>query len=475
MLFDKVLLVAPYAPGRFFGGVRPPVGIGYIEEFLNVSGIKTSMLDMTVGSGVNQIIRRIKRDNCKLVGFTIMTYQYRHSFSLIARLKRALPEIKIVVGGPHICVCAESAMRTFPEVDYAISGEGEIAMKKLCAGEDPANIPGMHYRSGSAIAISGVASVIEDLDMLPFPRYRSLDVRNYTDEIEISTSRGCPHKCIFCTVNSILGNHIRYRSAASVLDELEYWYERGIRKFQFGDDNLIANHARLTEICDGIKMRHLTGLVLRCGQGIRADLLTRQVLETMRAAGFKHLGIGVESSSDKVLQALKKGTTIAKIEAGVSLACEMGFDVTLLFVIGSPGETFRDIEDSIKFAKKYPVMKAFFFNLIPFPGTELFEWVNKNKLLLAPYDELINRADELKLRSKPFFYTKELSEKERIRALKITERVSKDIQVNTIKRKLSRFGPIAGLLSQVGRFDAFERLFVRNRIFRKITDLFFFG
>ena len=99
----------------------------------------------------------------------------------------------------------------------------------------------------------------------------------------------------------------------------------------------------------------------------------------MKRAGFKHLGIGVESADDEILKVIKKNETLEEIENGIRLACELDFDVSLLFIVGSPKETMADVKKSMELAKKYPVMKAFFFNLIPFPGTELYEYVLTHK------------------------------------------------------------------------------------------------
>ena len=152
----------------------------------------------------------------------------------------------------------------------------------------------------------------------------------------------------------------------------------------------------------------------------------------------------------------------------------MGFDVSLLFVVGTPGETPEDVECSILLAEKYPVLKAFFFNLIPFPGTPLFRWVEEHDRFVAPYDDLINRKDELKLRALPFFETDEMSYKDRVLALARTERVSKRIQVRAMERKLSRWGFVGWIIAQCARYDSIERRFIANRFLRAVLDSFVF-
>jgi anaerobic magnesium-protoporphyrin IX monomethyl ester cyclase len=361
-----------------------------------------------------------------------------------------------------------------PAADFAVVGEGEIPMRDLCLGSPLDGIPGLLYRSNGAILSGGPPRLVQDLDSLPFPRFASYPLDRYTDEIEIVTSRGCPHGCIFCAVSNIMGRGLRYRSPRSVGDEIEYFYRRGVRSFQFGDDNFLADRSRVLAILGEIRARNLDDLLLRCGQGIRADLLDREILVEMKQAGFRHLGIGVESASDRVLAVIGKHETVDRIEHGIALACELGFDVSLFFVVGTPTETPADVERSVALARKYPVMKAFFFNLVPFPGTRLYDWVSRHRAMVAPYEELMNRADELKLRTKPFFATADMTEAERIAALRMTERASKEIQVRALRRKLSRLGPLGTLIAQAARFDVAERLFVRHRRLRRFLDRLMF-
>jgi anaerobic magnesium-protoporphyrin IX monomethyl ester cyclase len=474
MGFRRVLLVTPFSPGRFFGGIRPPVGMGYIEEYLASNGVTTSSCDMSAGLRFRHLHRKIAQFRPDLIGFTVMSYQFRHTYAVISRVKQSFPGILIVAGGPHVSAVEGSVLTQCPAIDLAVVGEGEEALLRVCRGEDHDAIGGLLYRGAGRIANGGPVHAIEDLNLLPFPRYPSYDLSIYP-EIEISTSRGCPHPCIFCAVSTIMGKKIRYRSTSNVVDEIAYFYHtHGKRTFQVGDDNFLADRDRIIALCEEIVRRKFEGIILRCGQGIRGDLIERDVLEAMKRAGFRHLGIGVESGSDPVLASIRKGESVERIERGIALACELGFEVSLLFVLGTPGETVDDVEASIRLAEKYPVMKAFFFNLIPFPGTQLHRWVEERKAFLAPFDELINRRDELKLRSAPFFETAELNAADRRKAMRRTERVSKGIQVKAMERRLARWGSAGKIAAQAARFDFLERRAISIPIIRRILDRLIF-
>lgn len=474
MRYAKALFVTPDYPGRYFGGVRPPVGPGYVEEFVAANGVATDAVDLNV-DGKRRLDRKIREFRPDVLGFTMMTYQYLSTFEIIADLKRRFPAIPVVVGGPHVSAVEAEVLSQCPVLDHAVAGEGELAMRDLCLGRPLEEISGLHSRVQGEIRSGPPRQFPADLDQFPFPRFRSYSLERYTNEVEISTSRGCPHKCIFCSVPNHMGHAIRYRSATNVGDELKYFYDRGVRSFQIGDDNLLANRRRIRELFDHIEERRFEGAVIRCGQGIRADLLSEDMLVRMKRAGFKQLGIGVESGSDRVLEVVCKHLKVKQVDEAVARACALGFDVTLMFVVGTPGETLQDVKKSIELAKKHPVMKAHFFNLIPFPGTELNRWVNDNAALLGHFDNLFNRVDEWKLRAKPFFETPEMPERDRIEAHRLTTQASREIQVRTLERKLARWGPLGKIAAQVGRFNAVERLFVRHRRFRSFLDRIIFN
>ncbi len=474
MRFDRVLLVTPSLPGHFFGGIRPPVGMGYLNEYLKTHGVVTDVLDMTMGHGKRNLLNRIREFRPGLIGYTVHTYQFGHAYALLEDVKKRFPSIASVVGGPHVSALRSEVLNQSQGIDYAIEGEGEKALYGLCSGDPLDDVPGLSFRSDGK-AVQGRPRVYSpNLDEFPFPRYEQYHPERYA-EIEIVTSRGCPYPCIFCSVPTIMGNRVRYRSVESVVEEIAYFAHRyGRRIFQFGDDNLLADKDRIYRLVDVLASRNLKGLTLRCGQGIRADFLDKDILAAMKRAGFRHIGIGVESGSDRVLKVIRKGESLEKIDRAIALACEMGFDVSLLFIVGTPGETVEDVERSIALAQKHPVMKAFFFNLVPFPATPIHDWVIRNNAQLAPLDELFNRRNELKLRSEPFFATQELSAAERVRLCKITNRVSADIRVKALERKLSVFGVLGVVAAQFARSNILERHILRNRILNRYLHLLVF-
>jgi radical SAM superfamily enzyme YgiQ (UPF0313 family) len=354
-------------------------------------------------------------------------------------------------------------LEEYNQVDFAFMGEAEYSLISFFNGEGHGSIPGLIYRNESEV-LSPVPFIRSDiLDEISWPRYEKFELKKYANEMGIISSRGCPYSCVFCSVGLTLGKKVRVRSVENIGDEMQYWYEKGKRLFNFLDDNFTFYKERVFSICDEIEKRNLKGLILRASNGLRADRLDREMLSRMKQVGFKSFGIGVEAGNNNILKILRKDETIEQIENTIKLCCDMGFEISLFFVYGTPGETVEDIEDSIMIAKRYPVFKSDFYNLIPFPGTKLWEWVEKNKAWTDDPMDLLNSMDKnlrfSKKAGKPFFTTKELSADDRSKLAVKLRKVTLDVQRKGIERLFSKFRllkyPIAYFVSTM----FFQRLF----------------
>lgn len=165
-------------------------------------------------------------------------------------------------------------------------------------------------------------------------------------------------------------------------------------------------------------------LTLNMPNGVRADRVDLEMLQKMKRSGFRKIAFGVEGGNDHVLTLLRKGERMETIERSIRQACEVGLDVILFFLIGTPGESMEDIEDSFKLAQKYPVAGINFYNLIPFPRTELFEMVQREGWLLKKPEEYLSSASQFA--NEPCFFTPELSIEDRQKAFRRAKQISLD-------------------------------------------------
>jgi radical SAM superfamily enzyme YgiQ (UPF0313 family) len=167
------------------------------------------------------------------------------------------------------------------------------------------------------------------------------------------------------------------------------------------------------------------------------------MLARMRQVGFTTVCFGVESASDKVLTAIQKGETAATIEKAIKDACEVGMDVGLFFMVGNPTETAQDVELSMQLALKYPIRNANFYNIIPFPKTVLYDYVDKNNLWLKDKNTYLNTTAHF---DDPIFETPEFPKEERIKMLRKTLSCEREIRKRDTVRKLKpKIGPLANV------------------------------
>lgn len=467
MKYKRVLLVNPPSSGEW-KGFRPHIGLGYIAQTLFQYGIEYRVLDMNLGYKFKHLQKKINTFKPDLVGMSLLTLEYKKFYKLISMVKKINPGIKIAVGGPHVTIMKEEVMKECAAIDYAVLYEGEETLIELCKGElSEDKIKGLMSRKNGYISYPGDRGFLMDLDKLPFPRYENFELKKYIPEVEIYSSRGCPHKCIFCP-NRLLSPIFRARSPVHVVDEIEYWYKKGFRQFNFDDDNFNRDKDRVYKICDEIEKRNLKNLFLRCSNGIRADKVDRPLLERMKEVGFHYIAFGADAGNNKMLELVKKGETIEDIEQALKHSYELGYDLKLLFVVGTPGETREDIEDKVRLSMKYPLNDVHFYNIIPYPGTELYEWIEKNDRFLKKPEDYLNDVTFCEIN--PIFDTPELPAKERIEVFKYLERVRRQIHKKAARRVLKNIPLLSFFAEKIISTDLFLKLFFQSFALRAFID-----
>src|SRR3989338_5068906 len=192
---------------------------------------------MKLGYPENEILDKIGIQQYDCVGLTVYTVGHKKFFNLLGAVKERYPYVKTIVGGPHITILGRQVLEEYSQIDFAIMGEAEYSFIQFCKGEDYSRIPGLIYRNGSEVLSSMPFVRPGNLDDISWPRYEKCELEKYANEMGVITSRGCPYPCIFCSVGLTLGKKVRTRSVENIGDELEYWYSKGKRIFNFLDDN----------------------------------------------------------------------------------------------------------------------------------------------------------------------------------------------------------------------------------------------
>lgn len=352
-------------------GVSPSLGILYIAAFLRNHGHEVSVIDCQVdGLTYAQMARRVMELNPDLIGITVMTFTLLDVREAIHAI-RSVCDIPIMVGGPHPTIYPEETMFSL-KPDYVVVGEGEYATLDLLN----------NFPSNQKIWKSD--KFIEDLDELPFPardltpipKYYSVLAEN-TPTTTMFSSRGCPFFCLYCD-RPALGKRFRSMSAKRTVDEMEECVKLGIKEIFFYDDTFTVSKKRVIDICQEILDRDLD---IHWDIRARVNTVDEQMLELMKDAGCTRIHFGVESAQPHILKNLNKGITREQVITAFKLCRKYGIKSLAYFMIGNPGETHRDIEETVKFAQKLEPDYMQCTILTPFPATKLYKDALSQKMI----------------------------------------------------------------------------------------------
>ncbi|HET6430582.1 MAG TPA: radical SAM protein [Phycisphaerae bacterium] len=377
------------------GGAQIPLNLCYLAAYVRRQrpGVEVRILDAEAeGLRHEQTVERAAGFAPDLVGITANTCVFDSVIDLTALLKRRMPSAKVVLGGSHPTALPE---RTLAEcqADFLVLGEGEITLNELAGrlAEGPngwGDIAGLAFRDAEGKAVvNAPRPLIEDLDSLPMPARDLVDNSLYypppTKNVSsgrstlISTSRGCPFHCGFCSANTVwMSRRIRSRSAGNLVEEMAECVGRyGIASFNFADEFFTADKARVLAICELIRQR---GLEVTWVCSARAQKLDRQTLQAMKAAGCRELSFGIESGSPEILQRMDKRIDLEEAKSVISAANALGIRTHAGFIIGYPGETAETVRQTVRVAKWLDVDIAAFWIASPLPGSRLWEEANAN-------------------------------------------------------------------------------------------------
>lgn len=379
----KILLL--YPPSRIQYHQSCPMGIQLLASVLEKHGYEVILLDANAAKGKmdsRQIIEFACRVQPDVIGMTLLTPMIREAYTLARSLKKH--RFKLLAGGPHATLMPEETVQQ--GFDAAVVGEGETVIHEA-AQALMGNIPkdqvlGWVYRDEQNNAVmTAPRPFITDLDTVPLPAYHMVDPALYGGRVDgvlhgnIFSSRGCTAKCSFCS-GQLFGKRFRFRSAQSILNEIEYLHTTfGTSEFHFVDDAMTLHKKRLREFCDGLKQRNL-----KIGWTImtRIDAVDEDFLSAIKDAGCSQIDYGVESGQPVTLRKIHKPHTVDMVRKVIPMTARVGITPNVFFILGFPWEDVAALDDSLQLMKElapnvgsfHPAVASI---LIPFPGTEIYE------------------------------------------------------------------------------------------------------
>lgn len=368
----------------------PPLGIAYIAAVLEDNGINAVIIDQYAERMSNHtFIDTVIKNEPDIVAFSCLTPTIKNVSVLVKQIKALNPGIKIILGNIHPTIFASELLRE-GFADIVVRGEGEYAMPEVVLALEKKislkGIKGISFIENNTICHNPDRQPIDDLDQIPYPAWHLLDLEKYDcypmlglkkkKFLPILASRGCPYRCIFCAQEKI-HTKIRYRKVSGIIDEIEFMHKKyNIDCFVFNDPFFPFSIQQGLEFCDELINRGLHKKIIWIAES-RVDKVNLELLKAMKNSGAYLIMYGFEVGTQKTLDALKKESSLGQSLEAMRLTKKAGLHTLGLFMLGTPGETRRDCEETIRFSKKLDCTIAKFNIVVPYPGTYLFEKYRK--------------------------------------------------------------------------------------------------
>ena len=379
----KVLLInAPFP--KYTQGYEPPIHIAYLAAYLKEQGYEVDIVDAGLRSGAQQVVADADRGD--LAAIYVDIHNIFDADEIAKVLKERDGDIKVAVWGNLPTALPKRVLAENPYIDFAIKREPELTLAEIagrCA--DGSGFDGV---SGCAARIDGEVvefddrPLIDDLDALPDADRELLAAKNsyppFIGPLEgyVLTSRGCPHRCNFCS--ALLHGRFRRRSPGRVVDEIERVVERfGTDRFVFRDYTM-APRSHILGICDEIMKR---GLKIRWHCLIRVDLIDEELLGRMKEAGCYEINFGIESADQGVLDSYDKGITVEQVERTFELCRKLGIETMANIMLGGPYDTPESIRKTFDLFIRLDPDRACITLFFPYPKTPIWDYCKERGLI----------------------------------------------------------------------------------------------
>lgn len=374
--------------------LRAPDWLAYCTAVLEAAGIEAKIFDFPARDwGIDQYRELLKTEKPEFVVLDSTTPSIFSDIDCAKIVKEILPGCKVIMVGPHATSKPkETLTNAAGAVDVIARGEYDITVRDAILNFNSLNeVLGITYWNDGNIQHNQDRPLIQELDDLPYPAWKQLDMMKYFDGtklypyIDIFSGRGCPHKCTFCLWPQVMHGHkLRVRKPERVVDEMEWVIKevcpQVIRggEFFFEDDTFTIHKPTAIGICEEILKR---GLKVTFSVNARVDTADLKMMKLLKKAGCRELLVGFESGDQTVLDNIKKRATTEEAKEFMARTKEAGLDVHGTFVMGLPGETKESMAKTHEFAQGLGLHTLQFSAAMPFPGTAYFDYTKEKNLL----------------------------------------------------------------------------------------------
>ncbi len=388
----------------------PPLGTIYAAAVMREAGNQVSLFDTALIDSPEKIISVIEKEKPSYLVIYDDGFNYLTKMCL-TNMREAAFRMAEIAKEKGITVIASSSdaadhYEKYLEhgVDFVIIGEGEITLKELIVSLDKGetkynHIDGLAYKKNERITRTSARQIVKELDSFPMPAWDLIDISSYQKiwleshsylSLNIATTRGCPFKCNWCA-KPIYGNKYNSRSPQKVVGEIEYLMKNfNVNHFWMCDDIFGLKPGWVQEFRDIVKSKELK---FRYKIQSRADLLLQEdTIAALSESGAETVWVGAESGSQKILDAMDKGTTVEQIYTATNLLKKNGIRAAFFLQFGYLGEEKEDIDKTINMVLDLMPDEIGISVSYPLPGTKFYEKVKlqlKEKTNWTDSDELV--------------------------------------------------------------------------------------
>jgi len=404
---DRIMLLSLKVAGQlkeeYADGLvdKPWIGLLSIATFLEFNGYETMVRDIFPDKKtMDGLVRQISEKQPVIAGISVFTENADKALLAARIIKSQFPGIKIVLGGPHASLCPMECIKS-DSVDFVVLKEGEATMLEIAEmvssggrSINPKDIPGIVYKEGDKIILNEHRGLIADLDLLPIVKRELTDISGWRGIVNVSSSRGCSGRCIYCAATALSGAVYRVRDISNFYMEvlmLRLMLGDKMEQLFITDDTFTGIPERVLKFIDLLK-KHRLDIRWRCES--RIDKMSRELIGKMAENGCIGIQYGIESGSQEVLDKIGKNIDIGKALEVIEYTHDAGIFICLSFMIGhycdtreTMGETLGLIE---RLFRKYKKIQLVLSYNTPFPGTWQYTRMNRLGMRLAAdkYEDL---------------------------------------------------------------------------------------
>lgn len=371
--------------------VHTNLAIRYIKKYVEkYSDLKIEIFEKTINNHIEDIIADIFRKNPKTLLISSYIWNSEYLYKLIVEIKKVMPNLVLVLGGPEVSYNAIELMEKYREIDFIIKGEGEKTTLEFLT-KNPSEVKGLYYREGNEIKFGDEREAICDLDEIPFP----YEVEEFYEKGKIfyyESSRGCPYSCSYCM--SSIDKSVRNFSLPRVKEDLMTFLDNGIKLVKFVDRTYNLKKERYMELWKFLLSVYKEGTTFHFE--ISGDLFDEEVIEFLQGVpkDYFQFEIGVQTTNPETMEIIHRKSDLDRLAKNV-LSIKDNIHLHLDLIAGLPGEDYQTFKNSFDYVYnlKPEMIQLGFLKILK--GTEISSQIEKygyKFLSYAPYEVMENNC-----------------------------------------------------------------------------------